>query len=292
MKLLDHRYEQRIAITDLISTLQSVQLNPTEMCNRTCIFCPRHDPKLYRNSKNHMSVDLCRIIGQQLSELQFKGRIGFVGFGEPLLHPKLAECIRAIKQSGVKAQWIEVNTNGDFLTRDIIESLRDAGCTDIAVSMYDRDDSKKYKIMFKDIDIRYVLRHHYDKKKNYNLELVDRIGILRGQLRLDNQRPCYIPFYKMFIDWDGSFLLCDQDWGRTTKRHNILDIGIKDFWIEKLNDYRKNLAVSDRAAQHPCNSCNVNGTLQGKDSFDFITNDDTFLSLSEKSQDETTTLID
>jgi radical SAM protein with 4Fe4S-binding SPASM domain len=272
MNPLPHRYQQISPITDFMSTLQSVQVNPTELCNRKCIFCPRSDPKIYPNSKNHISIDTCRKIGQQLFDINYKGRIGFVGFGEPLLHPNLEECIKAIKETGVKAQWIEINTNGDFLNRKIIEKLKVAGCTDIAVSMYDHDDSEKYKMMFDGVDIRYVLRHHYDQDKNYNLKIVDRIGVLKGNVKEYNRNQCFIPFYKMFIDWDGSFLLCDQDWGRLTKTYNVTNTTIKEFWSEKLKSYRNNLAVGQRSLQRPCNSCDVNGTLIGKQSFNFITN--------------------
>lgn len=284
MNLLDHRYKQKVSITDFISTLQSVQLNPTEMCNRTCIFCPRHDPKLYRNSKKHMSVDLCRIIGQQLSEFKFAGRIGFVGFGEPLLNPLIAECISTIRDNCLSAKWIEVNTNGDFLTREIVKKLADAGCTDIAVSMYDKDESKKYQEMFKSVDIRYMLRHHYDVSKNYNLGLVDRIGIMKKEIKRDIQRPCYIPFYKLFIDWNGDYLLCDQDWSRDSNQYNIKDVSIFDYWTKKLNPYRKNLIHGNRYLNVPCNSCNIDGILNGKDSFDFISNEDIFVNSLKNDQ--------
>lgn len=270
MDIENLRFQQIVKPVDLKSTLQSVQLNPTEMCNRTCVFCPRHDPNLYKNSKKHMSPESCIIIGQQLSEMDFKGRIAFVGFGEPLLNPMLAECIRAVKDNCPTAHWIEINTNGDFLTKEVIIELKNSGCTDIAISMYDKDDTEKYNQMFEGIDIRYILRHQYDASKNYNLNIVDRIGIVKGLKKHDNQRPCYIPFYKLFIDWNGDYLLCDQDWAKVTKKHNIKETKIIDFWNKKLNEYRRNLIVGDRAANNPCKNCDINGLIRGKDSFDII----------------------
>ena len=32
-----------------MEALQSITINPTELCNRTCHFCPRSDPKVYPN---------------------------------------------------------------------------------------------------------------------------------------------------------------------------------------------------------------------------------------------------
>ena len=36
--------------------LKSVEFNPTELCNRTCHFCPRVDPEVYPNRKLHLSL--------------------------------------------------------------------------------------------------------------------------------------------------------------------------------------------------------------------------------------------
>lgn len=268
---LNYRIKQTLDITDYMSTLQSVQINPSEMCNRTCVFCPRNDPKIYKNHKKYISVDTCIEIGKQLSDFDFKGRIGFVGFGEPLLNENIVSCVAAIRKHCNTAQWIEINTNGDFLTRDLIIKLYNAGCTNIAISMYDKDESIKFNEMFSKIKIEYVLRHHYDVSKNYNLNLVNRIGILNQEIE-ENNNSCYIPFYKMFIDWNGDYLLCEQDWGRVTKKYNINEINISNFWIDKLERYRTNLINNNRKNQTPCNSCNINGILFGQESFKYIKN--------------------
>jgi radical SAM protein with 4Fe4S-binding SPASM domain len=267
---LAHRYQQHVPVTDIFSTLQSVQINPTEMCNRTCIFCPRHDSALYKNKKEYVSIDVCEMIAKQLAEINYAGRIGFVGFGEPLLHSNIVDCVAAVREGCPSAQWIEINTNGDFLTRDLIIRLRTAGCTEITISMYDRDDTVKFDEMFSGIDIKYILRHHYDSSKVYNLTLVNRSGMLKNESKgLDNKQ-CYIPFYKLFIDWNGDYLICDQDWGRESKEYNIVDVAIGDFWTDKLNKYRKQLAIGNRQSCAPCHKCDAIGTLYGQESFDYI----------------------
>ena len=109
MNIDELRQIQSQGVSDLNSTLRSVEINPTELCNRKCIFCPRVDPKIYKNQKKHIDPSLCQLIGEQLQDFGFTGRIGFVGFGEPLLHPNLVECIRKIRTCKT-AKWIEVNT--------------------------------------------------------------------------------------------------------------------------------------------------------------------------------------
>ena len=47
---LEHRREQEENIEEKSDELKpfdsilTVEINTTELCNRTCVFCPRHDP--------------------------------------------------------------------------------------------------------------------------------------------------------------------------------------------------------------------------------------------------------
>jgi MoaA/NifB/PqqE/SkfB family radical SAM enzyme len=205
------------------------------------------------------------LIGSQLQN--FTGRIGFVGFGEPLLHPNIVECVTNVRTGCPTAQWIEINTNGDVLTRDLAVELAAAGCTNITISMYDKDNTDYFTEMLDGVNVQMILRHHYNTG---TMGLINRINIIRkdGNI-LEVNRPCYRPFYKMFIDWNGDFLLCEQDWGKVTKRYNIYSTNIVDFWLDKLNRYRIELMEGNRVLS-PCDKCDINGTKHGQDSFNIF----------------------
>jgi len=80
-----------------------------------------------------------------------------------------------------------------------------------------------------------------------------------------------LPFYKFFIDWDGKVLLCNNDVGKVTDMGNIYNETIQDIWLgKKFNAYRKHLLAGDRKNCNPCNRCNIQGTLLGKESFDIF----------------------
>ena len=268
MNITELRKLQSSGVTDLISTLRMVEINPTELCNRKCVFCPRSESNLYKNQKKHIDPLLCKNIGEQLQSFNFNGRIGFAGFSEPLLHPDIVECVRQIRTCKT-AKWVEINTNGDILTRDLILELVDAGCTNIAVSMYDSDQTEYFTEMFEGTNMPLVLRHHYDSSNSYNLNLVNRIDIVKNQEQLSIQRHCYIPFYKILIDSNGDYLLCDQDWKKATNKFNVSTTDILDFWLDKINDYRRPLADKQRIL-YPCSACNVNGTVHGEESFQIL----------------------
>lgn len=270
MDIFDLRKLQLAGPTDTLSALRSIVINPIETCNRSCIFCPRSVTPVDTAKQYKIKLDLILKIAKDLQDIDYDGRIGLNGFGEPLLHENLAECISILRTHIPKLKWLEVQTNGDELTRNKIQELVNAGCDTISISMYDNDQSDKFKSMAESIDVELVLRHHYDKSKDYNLHLINRLDLVKSESqRLDISKQCFLPFYKFFIDWDGKVLLCNNDVGKVTNMGNIYTESIKDIWLgEKFNDYRKHLIVGNRKNCSPCNRCNIEGTLLGKESVD------------------------
>ena len=85
------------------------------------------------------------------------------------------------------------------------------------------------------------------------------------------ENACYLPFYKLVIDWDGTALLCCNDWYRRHKGFgNINEISIKDIWLgSEFRKVRKNLHGGKRTGP-ACSNCNVKGTLVGSESVDVL----------------------
>jgi len=262
-KIEQLRETQTLGVSNLANTLKMIEINPIEICNRKCEFCPRADDGLYPNKSLKINLETVEKIKQDLIEMNFDGRVGFVGFGEPTLHKQLCELIKTIREVQ-SVKWIEVNTNGDFLTRETVKNLYDAGCTTLTVSMYDNDITSMLEELVKGLDIELVPRHCYSE--NFELKLVNRIDIIKNEKELNINRHCYLPFYKMFIDWNGDVLVCSEDWGRESNVGNVLESSVKDIWLgSKLLEYRKQLSQGKRSNCSPCNKCNINGTLFGKE---------------------------
>ena len=110
---------------DPLATILSVEVNTTEMCNRKCSFCPRHDPKVFANRNLHMSPWGAEIIASKLSEA-FRGRVSLSGFGENLLNPRFPSIVHALRKH-LPDNVIECNTNGDKLSKDYVKKLFDNG---------------------------------------------------------------------------------------------------------------------------------------------------------------------
>ena len=255
-----------ISIVNGIPLFSFVELNVNELCNRVCVFCPRHDPKAYPNQNLHMDLDLAELIASQFDDLGFNGIVNISGTGEATLTKHLVDIV---KKFGDKNIHIEIVTNGDKLKPKLIKDLYSAGLKQLVISMYDGPEQIDYfNSLFEDCGIKrdlYTLRDRwYDDEVDYGLIYTNRAGSMGDKLLSPEQRPCYYPHYALYIDWNGDVLLCCQDmYNRTVKFGNIKDKPIFDIWTDKsLVKYRKKLKDGDRS-ESPCNNCNANGLIFG-----------------------------
>lgn len=279
---LNHRKTQESIILkqsdeNIFKSIITVEVNITELCNRTCIFCPRVDPAIYPNQKLFISDELVDLIIENLSAINYKGKVSFSGFGEPLLNKNFTQIIKKFRSSLDPKVIIETNTNGDKFTPALINEIFDAGINSVYWNLYDGEHqiSKATKTIAESkigID-NFRLRPHwpgFDSSGNMGLFLNNRSGALQNEYNNIDDLPlkqcCNYPFYKLFIDWNGDVLCCSNDWLRKNVIGNIKLQKLKDIWVsEKFNLFRKNLINNDRT-QLPCNTCNINGLLFGDES--------------------------
>ena len=247
-----------------------VELNINEICNRTCPFCPRANPKQYPNQ--NMDMGVVKTIAEQLESLNFTGIVNISGTGEPLLTKYIVDIV---KEFGDRNIHVEIVTNGDVLTRKkgpaLIKNIFSAGLKQFVVSMYDGPEQIEYfNNLFNECNVDktlYSLRDRwYDESENYGLLYTNRAGNKYfGDNSLDSQKlACYYTHYAMMIDWNGDVLLCCQDmYIRTVKFGNVLNKPIIDIWRDgKLMEFRNKLKNGDRGLS-PCSNCNANGRIFG-----------------------------
>lgn len=271
---LEQEYFNGLNSHDVIKSISSIDITTTDLCNRTCVFCPRHDPAVYPNRNLNMTIEGATIIAKKISELDYSGTIAISGFGENLLNHEIVDIVRVMREHNPKAH-IECNTNGDPLTQDVAAQLVDAGLTCLNVNLYDGPEQiEKFTQLLKDIpQDRFKLRAHW-KSDDYGIIYNNRSGVITWLKRDDlsdvKNKPCYYPFYKLFIDWNGDVLFCANDWGRVRVVGNLLQQSIREVWMSKhMRKIRMKLSKADRNFK-PCDTCSVNGTLVGKPSFDIL----------------------
>lgn len=254
----------------LLPGLRNLEINPTELCNRTCSFCPRVNSDLYPNSNFHMKLETAKLLSNQLQNANYKGEIGFVGFGEPILAKGILELLGEF----TPYFFTYTMTNGDVFLKNKqkVQDFIDVGIQLLIVNCY--DDKKHLQVLadfFKPYEsqIKIQIRHLEDTGevtifKEYGL--TNRGGIFNKVE--PQQRGCYIPFYKAIVDWNGDVLLCSKDWQRLEKGlSNIHITSFSELWTsERYNHIRKTLLKGNRSEIPACKHCDVNGLRVGKDS--------------------------
>lgn len=244
-----------------------IELSIIDVCNRSCSFCPKSDPKVAPDTYQRMQMNLINKLTDELKEIDYKGSVVLCGYGEPMLHKEINIICKKISE----AAFVEVVTNGDPLTPKKINELFANNVNKILISMYDgKHQISKFKKMVEQANVPddfVILRDRwYDAKSDFGLKLTNRTGTINvgNQEKVGKYEKCFYPSYQFLIDWNGDIFLCPQDWNRRVTMGNMMQENIFNIWTNKImTKFRKNL-INGKRDDSPCTSCNAEGTILGK----------------------------
>jgi radical SAM protein with 4Fe4S-binding SPASM domain len=130
----------RLKFETLPSFPRIIDLELTNTCNFRCLMCPTGNFSQARK-KGFMDTEIFHKLIDEARE--HKPLLRFIGWGEPLTHPKVFEFIRAATDIGCLTH---LNTNGSKLDKELIGDLLDTGLTSIKFS-FQGVDKKSYNEM-------------------------------------------------------------------------------------------------------------------------------------------------
>ena len=241
--------------------LATIDLNPTELCNRLCHFCPRSS--FYPSLNLNMSIESAELLKERLVEFNYKGALTIAGKGEPLLNKNLCGII------SILVPWKPILiTNGDSILKDnsIAKMLFDSGLHQIIISEYD-------SMMKREIwDELFEGRNYRVKDLTKGAEpYFNNRGGSFNTINNSLERTCYFPFYKITINYDLSLNFCLNDWKYKEEIGNLTMNTLKDIWMgSKMMAYRKKLIEKRRCDINACKKCDTDGTLMGRESFEWF----------------------
>ena len=244
-----------------------IELSIIDVCNRSCSFCPKADPKIAPNTYQKMTMSLVEKLTNDLKKINYQGSVTLCGYGEPMLHKGVFEMSKKLAE----ASFVEIVTNGDTLKSDTINKLYNSNVNKLLISLYDVPDQvTKFKKMAKDAKVPedfVILRDRWHgADKDYGLKLTNRTGTIDigNQDSIGTFTYCNYPSYSVLIDWNGDVFLCPQDWQRKMTTGNIEKEDFFKIWTgSTISKFRKNLLEGNRCDK-PCTECNAEGTVLGK----------------------------
>ena len=112
----------------------------TLKCNRDCFFCTNKNQADYAEGVNKV-YDIISEFKTHLGYYKKMKSVGITG-GEPLLYPdKCAEFLKKVKKADKTIQT-RIYTNGDLVTEEIMQSLKDAGLDEIRFGLKPDENGK------------------------------------------------------------------------------------------------------------------------------------------------------
>lgn len=260
-----------------INDLKTVVINVSNVCNLKCPYCPNREDSFRKSNLyygDYMSIKTIKKIKESLDKINYTGEVSITGFGEPLLNPHIDEILKIMEK--YKPNLL---TNGTIIYdgKSNYALLKNASHPIVTLHNEEAYGGKYGLIALKgyftllelgdDIEIR----NHDTNDENNTLIANNRGGVL-DDIESTPKRHCYYPFYEIFIDIDGSYLVCAHDWNRRSriKRVDIYHMDIEEYFLDKYSPiqvYREEIKNNHRDMIIPCKLCNADGEIEGEEAY-------------------------
>lgn len=265
-------------------TVRRVILENFNYCNRMCEFCSnavfdRRSSKVYLPEATYLKIV------DELAVGGYQGSIAYGRYSEPLADPVTLRRI-ALARAELTDVHLFINTNGDYLTRPLLEELFRAGLNELKVMRYlpagrsfsTEEGAKSCQAMLDTLGLTGRLMTYepsalvyYEvdlpwpgtlsvRAESYSIRGCDRGGTvpyLRGRRRL---APCHAPRYEINIDYDGSVVPCcnmrsDAPLHAPFVLGNVSDTSLVDIYFGALATSVRHAVAHPEPALLPCLTC-------------------------------------
>lgn len=218
---IDLNNRTRLETVIPLRTPYIINIDPADICNFQCKFCPTGDRELMKRTtgRNHgiMDFGLYKKIIDDICE--FEDRIKVIRLykdGEPLLNPRFADMIKYAKESGC-CERIDTTTNASLLTKEVSDKIIAAGLDRINISI-EGVTEEQYK-EFSNYKIRYQklvenIRYFYEHK--INTEMIVKIN---GDILTQEQKEQFLNTFGDIAD--GIFIESIMDCWPTFEQKKV-----------------------------------------------------------------------
>lgn len=211
-------------------SVQHVVLELSAYCNRRCGFCPNTAGTRLKGETLMPQAIFERVIAD-LASIDYAATIYFHLYNEPLAAPEVL--LARMRQARVRLprSHFSLNTNGDYLTPELLAELESAGLNSLFVSIYGPDhgrwDDDYIRKRVRRVAKILGLTGMPTERPNLEHAMAGRVGAValriagrnlwstgydRGglvpELRVARSSPCLAPFTEFLVDHRGYALPC------------------------------------------------------------------------------------
>lgn len=234
---------------------QQVLIETRTDCNNHCPFCPQ---QFNYKALGIMSWDCYIKIIDDLTAMNYSGRVALMVSNEPLLEDRLPDMIRYAKQKSPRL-FLDLTTNGKLLTLGMVDKLFSLGLDNININDYrgDRDiHQDKLSGELSNIATAYSNNPKLTIQKRRFDESLPNYGGNIPQPQSDEELGfCNFPFRKLVIAYNGNVSLCCNDFMNQVSFGNVMSKTLLECWNDAhFNDYRDALLRDKRMGL--CSRCN------------------------------------
>lgn len=224
-------------------------------CNNHCKFCPH---AFNKKTLGIMSWECYKQIINQLSDINYNGRIALMLSNEPLLEDRMEDMIVYARQKSPRF-FLDMTTNGTLLTVDRLDKFFKLGLDNININDYRSDRDKYPEKWSKYIEPIYSAYWNNPKvsfqKRKTDETLPNYAGNIPQKFNPKEFGFCNYPFRKLTIAFNGDILLCCDDFMYNTFYGNVQKDKLIDCWNNpELNKIRLSLLNNNRIGL--CERCN------------------------------------
>lgn len=224
-------------------------------CNNHCKFCPH---AFCKKPLGIMSWTCYKEVIDQLTEINYNGRIALMLSNEPMLEERMEDMIVYARQKSPRF-FLDMTTNGILLTVEKLDRLFHLGLDNININDY-RGDRDIYPDKWSNYVRPIFEAYNNNPKVSFQKRRTDEIlpnyaGNIPQKFNPEDFGFCNYPFRKITIGYTGDVLLCCDDFLYDTNFGNVMTNNIVDCWnspeLEKIK-----LSLLEGKRISICKRCN------------------------------------
>lgn len=256
----------------------TIFIEPTNICNMRCSFCPVSLPS-YREESGFYHDMPMELYQKILVDVKTIGRLKSLKLyfiGEPFLNQHLGEMIKLARAQEITDR-IEITTNGSIWREDVLEGL-----DYLRVSVYTPRVTKitqnvkrwmsERKGMKPHISVKYMPSSPEDEAKfraSYH-EVADELivepyhnwastpGLTHPMPNPMSKRNCPYIHYMMVVKANGDVVPCCVDWNASLKLGNVREESLEAIWNGSAREKLIEVHVAgERASLPACCNCDL-----------------------------------